>query len=50
MHAGQLNRLEAVVEHYDGAPAATVGHSEPKPLRLNEKERRQLIAFLRTLR
>ena len=49
MHAGQLATLEDVVVHYDRAPAAPFGHSELKPLRLSSAERRQLVAFLRTL-
>jgi cytochrome c peroxidase len=49
MHAGQLATLADVVAHYDRAPRAPAGHSELKPLRLTENERRQLEAFLRTL-
>jgi cytochrome c peroxidase len=50
MHAGQLARLEDVVAHYDRAPAAPAGRSELRPLGLSAAERRQLVAFLRTLR
>ncbi|HEU4565892.1 MAG TPA: cytochrome c peroxidase [Gemmatimonadaceae bacterium] len=49
MHAGQIASLDDVVAHYDAAPAAPFGHSELKPLRLSAAERRQLVAFLRTL-
>ena len=49
MHAGQLATLSDVIAHYDRAPAAPMGHSELKPLRLSANERRQLEAFLRTL-
>lgn len=49
MHAGQIATLEDVVAHYNRAAAAPAGHSEIKPLRLNEREVRQLTAFLRTL-
>jgi cytochrome c peroxidase len=49
MHAGQVATLESVVEHYDAAPAAPFGHSELKPLRLSQKEKQQIAAFLRTL-
>lgn len=49
MHAGQLASLDAVVEHYDRAPAASAGDSELKPLHLSAREREQLVAFLRTL-
>ena len=49
MHAGQFATLADVVEHYDRAPSAPLGHSELKPLRLSDAERRQIEAFLRTL-
>ncbi|HXE57831.1 MAG TPA: cytochrome c peroxidase [Gemmatimonadales bacterium] len=50
MHAGQLATLEAVVEHYDRAPAAPRGRSELlRPLGLTVRERAQLVAFLGTL-
>lgn len=49
MHAGQLTNLEQVIDHYRRAPAAVEGTSEVQPLHLNTMERRQLIAFLRTL-
>jgi cytochrome c peroxidase len=49
MDAGQFKDLETVVEHYNAAPRAPLGHSELKPLRLTPKERAQLVAFLRTL-
>jgi cytochrome c peroxidase len=49
MHAGQIATLAEVIDHYDRAPAAVTGHSELRPLRLTAGERRQLVAFLRTL-
>jgi cytochrome c peroxidase len=49
MDAGQLRTLDEVVEHYNAAPRAPLGHSELKPLRLSPKERAQLVAFLQTL-
>jgi cytochrome c peroxidase len=49
MHAGQFATLEQVIEHYDRAPAAQVGESEIKPLRLSSSEKKQLVAFLRSL-
>ncbi|CAN5313451.1 hypothetical protein BH10PSE2_BH10PSE2_20470 [soil metagenome] len=49
MHAGQLATLEAVVDHYDRAAPAQDGTSQLEPLHLSGDERRQLIAFLRTL-
>jgi cytochrome c peroxidase len=49
MHAGQFKSLEEVLEHYSSAPEAPAGHSEIEPLDLTEKEKAQIIAFLKTL-
>ena len=49
MHAGQFATLAEVIRHYDQAPAAPAGHSELRRLRLSERERAQIEAFLRTL-
>jgi cytochrome c peroxidase len=49
MHAGQFATLEAVIDHDARAPEAASGHSELKPLTLDDHERSELIAFLRTL-
>jgi cytochrome c peroxidase len=49
MHAGQLATLEEVVDHYNRAPEASVGHTELEPLGLSETEIAQLVAFLRAL-
>lgn len=49
MHAGQFATLEEVLRHYNTAPAAPVGHSELKPLNLDQREMAQLIVFLKTL-
>jgi cytochrome c peroxidase len=49
MHAGQLASLEAVVDHYNTAPAAPQGASQLEPLNLTRVQRRQLVAFLKTL-
>lgn len=49
MHAGQFGTLAEVIEHYDNAPGAALGHSELAALHLIARERRQLEAFLRTL-
>lgn len=49
MHAGQFKTLNDVLDHYNRAPTAPAGHSELKPLDLNETEIAQLIAFLKTL-
>jgi cytochrome c peroxidase len=49
MHAGQFATLREVLAHYNSAPAATLGHSELKPLALSAAELAQLEAFLRSL-
>ena len=49
MHAGQIASLEEAVAHYNRAPAAPFGKSELKRLRLNQREQRQIEAYLRTL-
>ncbi len=49
MHAGQLATLSEVIDHYNRAPTAMVGHNEVKPLSLGREKRRQLEAFLHTL-
>ncbi|OQY79707.1 MAG: hypothetical protein B6D41_22265, partial [Chloroflexi bacterium UTCFX4] len=41
--------LSEILDHYNRAPAATIGASELKPLNLNETELKQLEAFLLTL-
>ena len=48
-HRGQLATLGEVLDHYNEAPDAIVGHNEAKPLGLNARELRQLEAFLNTL-
>lgn len=49
MHAGQIERLEEVIEHYNNADLAMVGHNEAKPLGLRAVEKKQLASFLRSL-
>ena len=49
MHAGQMNSLAEIIEQYDRAPLALVGHNEAIPLNLSRNERKQLEAFLHTL-
>jgi len=49
MHAGQLETLAEVLEHYNIAADAMIGHNEALPLGLNQRELRQLEAFLHTL-
>ncbi|MDQ6433162.1 cytochrome c peroxidase [Mesorhizobium sp. LHD-90] len=49
MHAGQFDTLEEVVDHYAAAPPSPNGTSELQPLRLSDREKTALVAFLRTL-
>lgn len=49
MHKGQIKTLGEVLQHYNEAPLAMIGHNEAKPLGLRSSELRQLEAFLRTL-
>jgi cytochrome c peroxidase len=49
MHAGQFATLEEVIDHYSRAPAAPLGETELHPLSLSDRERQQLIAFVKTL-
>jgi cytochrome c peroxidase len=49
MHAGQIATLEEVIDHDARAPESAVGHNELNPLELSEREREELVAFLRTL-
>ena len=49
MHKGQLESLAQVLQHYNAAPPAMIGHNEAKPLGLSKRELRQLEAFLNTL-
>ena len=49
MHKGQLPTLAAVLEHYNAAPDAMIGHNEAKPLGLNSRELGKIEAFLLTL-
>jgi cytochrome c peroxidase len=49
MHAGQFGTLRDVIAHYNRAPKPAAGHTELKPLKLNEREMAQLEAFLRAL-
>jgi len=49
MHAGQLDTLSDVINHYNAAEVAVVGHNEIEPMRLRAVERRQLESFLLTL-
>ncbi|MFC1975449.1 cytochrome-c peroxidase [Chloroflexota bacterium] len=49
MHAGQIETLREVLEHYNQAPPAPMGQTEVQPLNLSETELDQLEAFLRSL-
>ncbi len=49
MHSGQIATIEEVVDHYATAPLPPKGTTELKPLTLSEREKKALIAFLRTL-
>ena len=49
MHSGQTGTLAEVLEHYNRAPLAMIGHNEAKPLGLSRQELRHLEAFLNTL-
>ena len=49
MHAGQLIDLEAVLNHYNQAEIALIGHNEAEPLDLTGKELQQIVAFLHAL-
>ena len=49
MHKGQIKTLAEVLQHYNEAPLAMIGHNEAKPLGLGRRELQQIEAFLRTL-
>jgi len=49
MHKGQLATLADVLELYNEAPDAMIGHNEAKPLGLGKRELQQIEAFLNTL-
>lgn len=49
MHSGQIGAIEEVVDHYVRAPASPDAQTELVPLRLSDKEKAALIAFLKTL-
>ena len=49
MHAGQIATLEEVLQHYNTAPEAQVGHSELRPRGLSDKDLTHLAAFISAL-
>ena len=48
-HKGQFDSLAGLLDHYNRAPLAMIGHNEAEPLGLNKRELRWLEAFLLTL-
>jgi cytochrome c peroxidase len=50
MHAGQIATLEEAVAHYANAPADPKDGSELHAIRLTDRGRMALVAFLKTLR
>ena len=46
---GQIETLAAVLEHYNAAPLAMIGHNEAKELKLKDWELKALEAFLNSL-
>jgi len=49
MHKGQLATLGDVIEHYNTAPLALIGHNEAEPLNLSRREIADLEMFLLSL-
>ena len=49
MHKGQLTTLAEILDHYNRAPLAMIGHNETQPLKLSRLELKQLESFLKTL-
>lgn len=49
MHKGQLATLAEVLQHYNQAPDAMIGHNEAEPLGLTGPQLKRLEAFLHTL-
>jgi len=49
MHKGQMATIAEILDHYNRAPLAMIGHNETKPLGLNRRELKQLEDFLKTL-
>ena len=45
MHKGQLATIAEVLEHYNRAPLAMIGHNEAEPLGLSGRELHQLESF-----
>jgi len=49
MHAGQLDNLKEVIKHYNTIPIAPIGHTDLLPVKLSDKELKQIESFLHSL-
>jgi cytochrome c peroxidase len=49
MHAGQFSSLPEVLKHYNSTPSPPAGHSELMPIKLKDRELKQIEAFLYSL-
>ncbi len=49
MHKGQMAAVPEILDHYNRAPTAMIGHNETKPLGLSRPEIERLEAFLDSL-
>ncbi len=49
MHNGAFPSLDAVIDYYNRAPTNQLAHTELEPLFLLPYQRKQLVAFLKTL-
>ncbi len=49
MHSGQIDTLAAVLDHYNRAELAMIGHNETEPLGLRRRQLQQLERFLEAL-
>ena len=49
MHAGQIETLEEVMEHYNEAPPGLQNHTDLVPLNMTDEQLTQIVAFLKTL-
>ncbi len=49
MHKGQMATTAEILDHYNRAPLAMIGHNETKPLKLSRRELKQLETFLKSL-
>jgi len=49
MHAGNLKNLAEVLQHYNLVPRAPIGHTDLLPIKLSDKELKQVEKFLHSL-